>query len=350
MATLDTIPKGSGFSPVRLKGKDVTINSQTITVLARDGSSSANVLWCTGTVTVTDGGAGYAKGCLYIKTDVSTGTSGLYKNDGTTSSCDFNLIEGAEAALSGLTANPGLLGTATEGTATVSLGLQVRNETGGTLVKGTLVRPSGYANSRILIVAADADTAATGATYVLDADLLTATNGDAYAVQVVTGINTDAVSAIGDPLYLDATTAGAFTATAPSGADQVVQKVGIVIVKHASTGSALFFPGLVGRQKVGTSGIQNAAISAEHLDAGILPTQIVIGSGIFTTAGGDANESITVTGCVGTDSAIVWVQKAGATPRTVDTITPGTGSVAVVLSDDPSTDHKLGFLVVRTVA
>jgi collagen type V/XI/XXIV/XXVII alpha len=92
------------------------------------------------------------------------------------------------------------------------------------------------------------------------------------------------------------------------------------------------------------------AVSIENIDAGAKPIKIVVGAGIFTTAGGDANESITVTDCVGTDTALVWVQKAGATPRTVDTITPGTGSVAVVLSGDPSTDTKLGWIVIRAAA
>lgn len=96
--------------------------------------------------------------------------------------------------------------------------------------------------------------------------------------------------------------------------------------------------------------ISDASIDLADLDSGAAPIKHVVGAGIFTTAGGDANESITVSGCVGTDTAIVWVQKAGATPRTVDTITPGTGSVAVVLSGDPSTDHKLGYIVIRAAS
>lgn len=89
--------------------------------------------------------------------------------------------------------------------------------------------------------------------------------------------------------------------------------------------------------------IADDAVSLEHLDAGITPGLMVIAAGIATTAGGDANESITATGCVGTDTAIVWVQKAGATPRMSIRSRQGTGSIAVVLSDDPLTDHKLAW-------
>lgn len=96
--------------------------------------------------------------------------------------------------------------------------------------------------------------------------------------------------------------------------------------------------------------IADDAVSIENIDSGAKPIYLTVGAGIFSTLGGDANESITVTGCVGTDTAVVWVQKAGGTPRTVDTITPGTGSVAVVMSGDPSTDHKLGWLVIRAAS
>lgn len=81
-------------------GTVVTINSQSVRVLARD--SSGNVTRASGTVTVTDGGAGYAKGCLYVKTDAAAGTDGLYENIGTTSSCQFvqaNAVIPSEIAL-----------------------------------------------------------------------------------------------------------------------------------------------------------------------------------------------------------------------------------------------------------
>ena len=96
--------------------------------------------------------------------------------------------------------------------------------------------------------------------------------------------------------------------------------------------------------------IADDAVSLEHLDAGITPGLLVVAAGIFTTAGGDANETITVAAALGTDTVLVWVQKAGATPRTVDTITPAAGSIGLVLSGDPSTDHKLAYIVYRAPA
>lgn len=74
----------------KLIGNTETINSQSITVLERD--ASGNILRCTGTVAVTDAGSGFAKGCLYLKTNVGAGTTGVYENVGTTTACNFDTI------------------------------------------------------------------------------------------------------------------------------------------------------------------------------------------------------------------------------------------------------------------
>lgn len=121
----------------------------------------------------------------------------------------------------------------------------IRNATGGTLVKGTLVRLSGYASSKITVVKADADDAH-GAQLVLASDLANNTNGFAYGFIPVTGtvsqpLDTSGASAVGDPVYLSGT-AGEFTFTAPTGVSQLVQMVGIVLVKDATVGSIAFFP------------------------------------------------------------------------------------------------------------
>lgn len=120
--------------------------------------------------------------------------------------------------------------------------LPVRNSSGGTLTKGTLVRINGYhaASSSFTIAKADADDQY-GAGYILDADIANSANGVAYKTKKVTGIDTSGRT-VGDLLYLSST-AGAWTATLPS-ADAVVQQiVGVVTVVNATTGEAIFFPG-----------------------------------------------------------------------------------------------------------
>lgn len=278
------------FPSVMFKGYSKTINSQAVTVLQED-ADELPLLVRFDSAAITDGGSGYGYGCKHIKYN-GDGTTSIYQNEGSTTSCDFNLVETVAAVISGVAGDPGLVGGGTSGSVTLSRGLAVRNETGGTLVKGTLVYISGYANSNYLVSKADANGAATLATFVLSADLNNNSNGTAYGVQVVTGINTDGAAAIGSPLYLSET-AGEFTATAPTNSNADVQIVGRVIVKHASTGSALFFPeyGIV--SKIGSDHIQNQGVSGNALDAGAFTngltkngSQVGVGCRVYNNTGG----------------------------------------------------------------
>ena len=74
--------------PVKLGGHKRVINSITVQILQYDGSG--NALLVSGVTTPT--GAGYAKGCLFMKTDAATSVKGLYENVGTTTAASFNLI------------------------------------------------------------------------------------------------------------------------------------------------------------------------------------------------------------------------------------------------------------------
>jgi hypothetical protein len=73
-----------------LGGETRVIGAETVQVLEFDASN--NVLKATGLTKPTDGTSGYAKGCTFIDTDVVTGTTGVYTNDGTTTSCAFKAL------------------------------------------------------------------------------------------------------------------------------------------------------------------------------------------------------------------------------------------------------------------
>jgi hypothetical protein len=64
-----------------------------LTVLMRDAIE--DILLATGLTKPVDTTSGFAKGCLFIDTDVATGTSGLYVNIGTNLSCSFKLVSNA---------------------------------------------------------------------------------------------------------------------------------------------------------------------------------------------------------------------------------------------------------------
>lgn len=63
---------------------------------------NVGIMKAVGTTVPTDGSAGYAPGCLFIDTDGAAGSQ-FYINEGTNTSCDFNLLTGV--GLSGLTAS-----------------------------------------------------------------------------------------------------------------------------------------------------------------------------------------------------------------------------------------------------
>lgn len=137
----------------------------------------------------------------------------------------------------------------------------VRNETGVTLDKGALLTILGWsaAHSRFLVGKAQADDKTKEAKLVLSASLTTATNGIAIGRGVVTEINTNAVAAAGDKIFLS-DTPGAFSAAAGT----YRKVVGVVLVKHASAGSARFYPTDTGWESDGAP----AAHAASHKTGG----------------------------------------------------------------------------------
>ena len=76
---------------------------------------------------------------------------------------------------------------------------------------------------------------------------------------------------------------------------------------------------------------------------------LVFATGKFTTAGGDATETISVTGVLATDVVIVTVNTLGTGSRTIVSAIAATDAITVTMSGDPSTNHVLGYTVIRAV-
>jgi len=135
-------------------------------------------------------------------------------------------------------------------------GLKVINKTGSSIAAGKVVAMVGFdtTSGRPKIVLADADVATHDDIFVtLDA---IADNAEGYVYKgglSAANLDTSAATAAGDPVYLSAATAGAFTPTAPSGAAMDVQPVGWVQVKSATVGQIQWHVGPV--RKIGTNRI-----------------------------------------------------------------------------------------------
>lgn len=124
------------------------------------------------------------------------------------------------------------------GTAGSPVYVTVRNNTGATLAKGTIVYTNGATGNHVTVDKALASSDATSARtlgWVSD-DILTNTSGFVMIEGYLTGINTNAAND-GDQLYLSPSVAGGWTATKPYAPDHMVY-VGVV-AKKAGNGGVL---------------------------------------------------------------------------------------------------------------
>jgi len=117
-----------------------------------------------------------------------------------------------------------------------TLYVQVKNDSGGTLVKGTPVHATGVTGIVADVIAARADTAsAMPATYVLNEELADGAEGQAIISGTITGVDTSSFSP-GDVIYVGAT--GGFTNVKPTGTN-LIQNLGVVTKSNANTGSGV---------------------------------------------------------------------------------------------------------------
>jgi hypothetical protein len=114
---------------------------------------------------------------------------------------------------------------------------QVRNQTGATLTKGTIVYISGGSGNKALVSKALANSDATSASTfgMITADIPNNQNGYVTISGIVSGLNTSAYPD-GTTLYLSPTVAGEYTATKPYAPYHLVY-VGVVTYSHVNQGS-----------------------------------------------------------------------------------------------------------------
>jgi len=137
-------------------------------------------LYDVGTTVPTDGAVGYAKGCIFIKTDGSAGTT-FYVNEGTSASADFNVsnlgaVTATAAELNQLDGNI-LADVATGAGAGITSGT-------GTICEHSVVKVGGLYKTEMLV---DLTGLASTAT---DGDIIgAAAGGAAYLCQVTAARN-----------------------------------------------------------------------------------------------------------------------------------------------------------------
>lgn len=153
----------------------------------------------------------------------------------------------------------------------------------GVLSKGDLLHIIGYnaVNDVFQVEKADADTSGKPAQLIASEDNEGSETSLASDIEELTGLNTNAGS-VGDPVYLDATTAGSWTLAAPSGADQLKQIVGRIKVKSETVGKIVFNTVKTEIVALGSSSLQPGAVLKTNLAGGFLKVTIANGTASAT--------------------------------------------------------------------
>lgn len=76
---------------------------------------------------------------------------------------------------------------------------------------------------------------------------------------------------------------------------------------------------------------------------------VVVYAGKHTTVGGAAAEDKAITGVIAGDIVIASLIQKGATPRTLLTTITATDKITLTFSGDPSTDHIVGYQILRAI-
>ncbi len=169
----------------------------------------------------------------------------------------------------------------------------------GALTAGELLHISGWnvANACPVVEKADADGMKPADLIAVDVNAGAAVS-HAAEYYLLTAQTT--VGAAGTAIYLDATTAGAWTETAPTGADQLQQKVGYVTIQGAGTGAVEINTRFNSDCKYGTSFIAAKGITAATLGTDVAGDGLSGGNGAAIAL--DLNELTGATIDVGADS------------------------------------------------
>ena len=237
------IPSQTGNS-----GKFLTTNGTTLSWGSAVGGLSYQGTWNASTNSPTLASGVGTNGYYYV-----VGTAGSTNLDGITSwnigdwviynGTAWQKIDQSETLQFVTSADSSVTVTTTGSTADLAvyssprLIAQVRNETGATLTKGTVVYINGASGNKATVTKALATGDSTSAqTFgLVFADILHNNNGYAILAGDIAGLDTSAFTA-GQQLYLSSTTAGAYTSTKQYAPNHLVY-IGVVTRSHANQGS-----------------------------------------------------------------------------------------------------------------
>lgn len=304
----------------------------TVRIVQRDHDGYTTKIHCT-TVPV-NGRAGYAIGCEAIKTDAANGQCVVWKNHGTTASCQFRPVGPLIGHGFAFAGNQVFV----SGTAGLVVG-------GPSLINGADIGFASHStsddNDQLISVKASA----VGLTVTNGADPLSAHS--AYFAALRSGCV---------PAY-DIFAAGTHTTAGGAAAEAItvagVLATDLVFVGYGSTNDTDVISKAVLTANTITVTMSADPSTAHSLHYMVLrprgsfkPSHYVFAAGDHTTVGGAAAEAITVTGALATDIPIVNYSVTNDTDSILKSVLTA-GTLTVTMSADPSTAHALAYAILR---
>lgn len=186
------------------------------------------------------------------------------------------------------------------------------------VTKDDIVVTDGLDRGLMKVSPADADATGPGRLYVATGGAVAGEKLFVVPWKLIIDVDTSGASAVGDPVYLN-TTAGGWTATKPSGADDSNIVVGYVKKVHASTGAVVLDPGAdsvkVLTRTVVVTVASGGATGTHSLGSGYASANVLATINEATTNGvsvesavvdGSGDLTITLTGDPGASNADVF--------------------------------------------
>lgn len=306
--------------------------SSTLSNLIRD--SYGYVAMCGGSSIPVDGGAGYAIGCEFIKSNAATGQCTRWFNHGTTTSCAFRPI--GPVIGYGFNLAGGSVASAGGDTTEVITIPSIRS-TDISLVNHAVSNDTDSIVSQI--------TANTTITIVADADPSTA-HGYYYGTVRQGCIPEWDLVAAGTHTTVGGSTAEAITVAGVLSTD-------LAFVCYSATNDTDTIVKVVPTTNTLTVTMSANPSTAHGIHYMVLrqrgsfkPSHYIAYAGVHTTVGGAAAEAITITGALATDIPIVYYSATDDTDTILKSVMTA-NTLTVTMSADPSTTHGLAYVILR---
>lgn len=239
---------GEGATPTiaigQAVGTSASVQFAAVTAPLIGNASTASALETARTISLTGDVSGSASFNGSANASITTTIQPNSVALGTDTTGDYvsSLVAGAGITLtnnSGESATP-TIAVNSDAIHTTQVKHLVKNDSGVTLTKGTVVYTSGANGTNILVKKAQANAESTSAQVLGFVESDMAVNAIGYVVTsgLVADINTNSAAAAGDPVWLSATTAGGVVygiLNKPYGPNHLVY-LGVVTIKNANTG------------------------------------------------------------------------------------------------------------------